>query len=240
MTYKELYDIAMPPYKRGEDKVSVWVHYVVRPFSILLSIPLLNTNVTPTTVTKLSIISCLIGFFMLVLYPSIMLIKIIGWTFIFLWAILDGVDGNIARAKNQCSLEGDLWDTIGGYAAMVLINFSAGIVAFYDNNTYVFFPSEFFLILGGATSFLCIFPRLVMHKRLNQSKGGIAASQSLTDKSNFGIVKLITNNIIGVSGMFQVIFLLSIIFHMLNIFVVMYFIINFFVMVVGIYKVTRY
>ena len=62
MTYLEIYDKCVPVAKRDTDKLNIWLYYVVRPLSIVATRPLLNTRITPTTVTALSMITTLIGF----------------------------------------------------------------------------------------------------------------------------------------------------------------------------------
>ena len=44
-----------------------------------------------------------------------------GWFAFFLWSMLDGIDGNIARYKKQFSKMGDTLDAAAGYFAMALI-----------------------------------------------------------------------------------------------------------------------
>lgn len=224
MTYKEIYDIAMPEKKRKEERWNVWVTIAVRPLSILCTIPFTRTKVKPTTITKWSVIANLLGFF-LVAFAQSMTLKLVGWLFFFVWAVLDGVDGNLARSTNQCSSMGDLWDTTGGYAAMVLIYFSAGIAAFYDNSLYSFCDVYWMIILGGATAVISIFPRLVMHKK-KSSNIDDESVKAISDKQNFSLSKIAAMNIVSPSGFMQVIFLLSIVFHVLNFFSVFYFAVN--------------
>lgn len=224
MTYKEIYDIAMPEKKRKEERWNVWVTISVRPLSILCTIPFTRTKVKPTTITKWSVIANLLGFF-LVAFAQSMTLKLVGWLFFFVWAVLDGVDGNLARSTNQCSSMGDLWDTTGGYAAMVLIYFSAGIAAFYDNSLYSFCDVYWMIILGGATAVISIFPRLVMHKK-KSSNIDDESVKAISDKQNFSLSKIAAMNIVSPSGFMQVIFLLSIVFHVLNFFSVFYFAVN--------------
>lgn len=224
MTYKEIYDIAMPEKKRKEERWNVWVTISVRPLSILCTIPFTRTKVKPTTITKWSVIANLLGFF-LVAFAQSMTLKLVGWLFFFVWAVLDGVDGNLARSTNQCSSMGDLWDTTGGYAAMVLIYFSAGIAAFYDNSLYSFCDVYWMIILGGATAVISIFPRLVMHKK-KSSNIDDESVKAISDKQNYSLSKIAAMNIVSPSGFMQVIFLLSIVFHVLNFFSVFYFAVN--------------
>lgn len=113
MTYKEIYDIAMPAAKCREGKPNIWVTIAVRPLSVLLIKPLIDSNIKPTTITKVSVLASVIGFFCLA-FGNSLTCCLIGWLFFFFWAVLDGVDGNLARCTNLCSLLGDLWDTMGG------------------------------------------------------------------------------------------------------------------------------
>lgn len=231
MTYKEIFNIAMPEKKRKEELWNVWVTIAVRPLSILCTVPFTKTNVRPTTITKWSIFANVIGFFF-VAFAQNMTMSLVGWAFFFIWAVLDGVDGNLARATNQCSAMGDLWDTMGGYAAMVLIYFSAGIAAFYDNSLFSFCESSWMLILGGATAVFSIFPRLVMHKK-KSSNIEDKSVKAISDKQNFSLSKIAAMNLISPSGFMQVIFLLCIVFHVLNFFIIFYFIVNLGIMILS-------
>lgn len=230
MTFREIYDIAVPHKKRKEERYNQWVVYVVRPLSVLCTLPFINRQVKPTTITAWSIICAIVGSLVLACSSTIVC-KIIGWGGFFAWAILDGVDGNLARCKNQCSALGDLWDTMGGYTAMILIYYVAGIVAYFDNNILFIFNKYVYLILGGATAIFAIFPRLILHKK-KSSQVASDKVEELIDTSNFGSIKRFAGNITSPSGIMQVIFLIAIVTHTVNIFISFYFIINFFIMLV--------
>ncbi len=231
MTYKEIYETAMPSAKRKEEKLNIWVTVVVRPLSVLLIKPLINSSIKPTTITKISIFASIVGFFCLAFGKSLT-ISLLGWFFFFIWAVLDGVDGNLARCTNQCSPLGDLWDTMGGYAAMVLMYFGAGIAAFHDINLYDYTSPAHYLIFGGATAIMSIFPRLVLHKK---KSSGIEsdAVKSLSDKQSFSLSKVIGMNLVSPSGALQVVLLASIIGHVLNFFIGVYCMINLAIMIVS-------
>lgn len=237
MTYKEIYDIAVPLKKRKEEKWNILANNIFRPISVLLTVPLVNTKIKPTTITGVSIICALLGFFLVAFSRSLEL-SILGWFLFFSWDILDGVDGNLARCTNQCSPLGDLWDTTGGYAAMVLIYFSTGIAAAYDSNLYDFADPITMSILGGATAIMSIFPRLVMHKK---KSSGIESQviKEMTNKQNFSISKIFALNFISPTGFMQVFLLLGICTHTLNIFISFYFIVNFVIMILSLRKLLR-
>lgn len=234
MTIKEIYDIAVPMSKRKEEKFNIWVTIAVRPLSVLLTKPFLGTKVKPTQITAFSLLCSLAGFFVLS-FTHTMPLKILGWFFFFSWAVLDGVDGNYARCSNQCSQLGDLWDTTGGYAAMVLMYFACGIVAFYDSNVISIIDSYWYLIIGSATAIFSIFPRLVMHKKKSYGNNS-GAVKELSDKRSFGLSQIVAMNLVSPSGFMQVVLLICIILHVTNLFIACYFIINAGIMCISLYK----
>lgn len=237
MTYKEAYDIVLPESKRKEEKYNILASVLTRPISIIMTLPLVDKKIKPTTITKISIFFIFLGFILLGFGQSI-IIRVLGWLAILVWDLLDGVDGNLARCTNQCSVNGDLWDTTGGYAAMVCIYFSTGVAAFYDQSIFGFCDNYWMLILGGATAVISIFPRLVMHKK-KSSEGNTGAVKNLSDKKTFGFKNIIAMNFISPTGFMIIFLLLAIIFHLLNLFIVAYFVINFIVMILSLHTLMK-
>ncbi len=231
MNYKEVYDISVPQKKRKEERWNVFTAYVLRPISILLTMPFIKTSLKPTTITEISVLFCIIGF-IFAYFGNDLQMYVVSWTFFFLWAIFDCIDGNLARCTNQCSSLGDLWDTTGGYAAMVLMYFSAGIIAFKDTNLYDYTESYQYIVLGGMTAIMSIFPRLVMHKK-KSSEAASGVVKQLSDKNTFGLSKILAMNLVSPTGGLLVIYLLSVIFHVTNIFIAVYAFVNFAIMMVS-------
>ena len=234
MTYKDVYDIAMPVAKRQEEKFNIWVTLAVRPLSVLVTVPFTKTKVKPITITAWSLLSIIAGFF-LVSFGMSFPLKVVGWLFFFAWAVLDGVDGNLARCTNQCSNLGDLWDTTGGYASMVLIYYSASIASFYDINRFSIIDNSWLLILGGATAIFSIFPRLVLQKKKTYDINSEAVNE-LSNKKKFGITQVFAMNLVSPSGFMQVVFLICICFKTLNLFVIFYFFVNLGIMMISLKK----
>lgn len=94
---------------------------ILREFSFPIVKICLNYNVSPNTV---SIINILVGFFT----PMLFLINqyYIGFVFLFLWRILDMVDGEIARIKKQHSAYGGFLDYVGEKILPPLLFISIG------------------------------------------------------------------------------------------------------------------
>ena len=222
MTYKEIYNLTMPQSKRADEKYLYWDRLLRVP-ATLLTIPLIKTKVNPTTITKYSILTLVI-FACLVSCGFTMSLKILGWSFLFVWGVLDSVDGQLARCTNQCSNLGDLWDTMGGYLAMIFIYFSSGIAAFYDYCVFSIFDNYISLILGGSTAVLSVFPRLIMQKKKNY--GDSDAVENVTNKQLFSLPKILIQNLISPTAFLQPILLVAICTHMLDCFILFYFIVN--------------
>ena len=100
ITPKEIEQKTMSPEKRKSAKNDYFAFYVGRPLSYILTIPFLYTNITPNTVSLISIIPLIVGF-VLMYFANSTGMMILGWACFFLWNLLDGVDGNIARYKSS-------------------------------------------------------------------------------------------------------------------------------------------
>ena len=119
ITPKDIENKTMSPEKRKSAKNDYFAFYVGRPLSYILTIPFLYTNISPNAVSLISIIPIIIGFVLMCIGTTKTML-IAGWLMFFLWNLLDGVDGNIARYKKQFSKMGSVYDAMSGYIAMVL------------------------------------------------------------------------------------------------------------------------
>lgn len=237
MNFNELYKICVTEEKRKTDKLIPWLNYIIRPLSILVSKPLLKTNVNPITITAVSMLTSVVGF-VFVSFGCTQLIKIIGWMGFFIWALLDCVDGNVARFKGLASDRGALWDATGGYLALSLIFFAAGIGAYHDDNIVEFSDRYLYIIYGGMASLMSLFPRLVMQKK-KTAESGRESALAVTDKKRFGLSKIIALNIESAIGLMQIVLLLAIIFHFMNIFALFYMVFNFLMMIYSLYLLLK-
>ncbi|MBR2238874.1 MAG: CDP-alcohol phosphatidyltransferase family protein [Prevotella sp.] len=236
MKLTEIYNVCVSESKRKTDKMIPWVYYVMRPISILLTKPLLKTNITPVNVTFASMVATLIGF-VLIGFGQETQTRLWGFFAFIVWGLLDCIDGNIARCKGLASTRGALWDATGGYMALTLMYFSVGIGAFNDTNALEFLDKYLYIVLGGLTAIMSIFPRLVMQKK--KADGGTDTVKGVADKANYSITKIIALNVESAIGITQVILFLAIIFHFLNIFILCYFFINIVITVYTLYNLLK-
>lgn len=225
--YKQLKN-TMTSEKKAAAKNDLFAFYVGRPLSYFLTIPFLICNVAPNTVSIISLVEVIFASFVLSIARN-EYIAIIGTLLLFLWNLLDGVDGNIARLKKISSPMGSVYDALSGYAAMFLTFLSVGMYSFNIGGN----PIQ--IVIGALSGASLIFPRLVMHKA--KSEVSQDAVKGMEDKSTYSFSKIIALNLTSISGMMQPLLLLSIILNVVDIFNAIYCLINLAVMIVSIYRI---
>ena len=154
----------------------------------------------------------------------------------FLWNLLDGVDGNLARYREQFSKDGSVIDAMSGYASMALTFLSIGIAASNYESSNIF--SKYFIILGALSSISLIFPRLVMHKYIN-TVGENSSSESVKNKKSFNPLKILALNLTSITGLPQLFMLIAILTKTLDYLTIIYFFINVSIMFASLYSLLR-
>lgn len=228
---KDIERKTMSPAKKAMAKNDYFAFYVGRPLSYLLTVPFVKTNITPNQISYLSIIPLIVGFIIMI-FTTDFVVLLLAWFLFFLWNLLDGVDGNLARYREQYSKDGSVVDAMAGYVAMVLTYFGAGIVAAHLND------SDIYIILGALSGISLIFPRLVMHKYINTVAQDESVS-SIKDKSDFNIIKILALNMTSITGIPQVLLLLTILTNQWVLFTLVYFTINFLLMIFSLYSLFK-
>ena len=234
---RDLKNKTMTEEKKMQAKNDVFAYYIGRPISYMLTIPFLKLKIKPNTVSMLSIFPTILGF-ILIGFGKTMLIKIIGWICFFIWNLLDGVDGNIARYTNQFTKTGSLWDATSGYFAMIFTFLAMGTGCYYGNCIFLNIDQASMVSLGGVSATLVILPRLVMHKRITSIEED-KRTEEFQDKSKYSFVKVIGLNLISVAGILQVFMLLAIIFKVMDVFTIFYFIINVIICIASLSKLLK-
>ena len=228
---KDIERKTMSPAKKAMAKNDYFAFYVGRPLSYLLTVPFVKTNITPNQISYLSIIPLIVGFIIMI-FTTDFVVLLLAWFLFFLWNLLDGVDGNLARYREQYSKDGSVVDAMAGYVAMVLTYFGAGIVAAHLND------SDIYIILGALSGISLIFPRLVMHKYINTVAQDESVS-SIKDKSDFNTIKILALNMTSITGIPQVLLLLTILTNQWVLFTLVYFTINFLLMIFSSYSLLK-
>lgn len=223
MTFEELHKKTLPEHKKAAVKIDFVSYYLWRPICDFLSILLID-KIGATTVTIISFYACIISLACFSLKLG-MGGALIGYFFLWIWNISDGIDGNIARYTDTCSRSGDLWDAVAGYAAMIVFYLGAGLVAAHEESLYkfLFIKSEDYVLMGAVAAICMVFPRLATQKK--QSVYGANASAEFKDKTQYSFAKKLALNITSINGLAGLLFLFAIILRLTNLFVVGYFVI---------------
>ena len=240
VTAKEIAEKTMTPEKRALAHNDYFAFYVGRPLSYLLTIPFLYTSISPNTISILSMVPLLIGF-LIACFAQTKGMMILCWVMFFLWNLLDGVDGNVARYKKQFSKYGSVYDAMAGYEAAAFTFLSMGILGAHHSGNILqgtVLQGEVILILGSLSALVNIFPRLVMHKAISTLMDKDAVSE-VKEKQNFGFVKTVALNLRSVAGGGQVLMLLAILLNCMDIFTVFYFLFNSAVMLMSLRSIFK-
>ena len=233
ITAKEIKNKTMTTEKRESAKNDFFAFYIGRPITYILTIPFLYINISPNTVTWISFVPVLLGL-LLMWFGDSTVALFWGWFCFFMWSMLDGVDGNIARYKKEYSILGSTLDAMAGYYAMSIIPLAAGIsAAHYPGlfTNYFGISTEVYIILGALSGLWVILPRLTMHKAINST--GKKNIGGLEERQKYNIIKIIALNVTSPPGAVQLLLLVSIFANTLDLYTAGYFIINTFVMIMS-------
>ncbi|MBO4878550.1 MAG: CDP-alcohol phosphatidyltransferase family protein [Ruminococcus sp.] len=240
ITVKDIAKKTMSESKKASAKNDLFAFYIGRPLSYVLTIPFLYTNIKPNTITLFSVIPTAIGF-IISCFADSKPGMILCWLMYFLWNLLDGVDGNVARYKQQFSKLGSVYDAMSGYLAAALTFFSTAIMAAHSNGLLLrngLLNTDALIIIGGMSALFNMFPRLVMHKAITEL-GNKDDLSEVNDKKNYSIVKIIALNLKSAAGGAQVLMLVAIIAGITDIYSVCYLLFNTLVMLTSLKTILK-
>lgn len=226
VTPRQIAEKTMTEEKRKSAKNDYFAYYVGRPISYVLTVPFLAAGIKPNTVSLISFFPSILGFFLLGFSQS-KAVQIAGVLLFILWNFMDGIDGNIARYTEQTSDLGTLWDAASGYLAMMLMYFAMGCGVVGSASAIPgmdVLPDHYYMAMGGLSSMLALFSRLVMHKKMLLFS--YEAGAKLQDKSQYSGIRLLGLNLTSPSGFMQIFMLLAVAFDCTRLFVLIYFILQ--------------
>lgn len=224
VTYKELEEKSMTPEKRAMANIDLGGFYVGRPISYWVTLPFLEKGVSATLVSALSAVFAIAALVVFLLSQSIVGF-VIAWVLIFIWNILDGVDGNIARYTDTASPMGGLWDASVGWLATVVWYMGMGLAAWrLPGILNIDWLEPYWFAIGCCTSMCWIFPRLVMHKKIGLC--GKKSAADVQERTSYGLAKIVFFNVTSINGIGAVIFLVCVFAHLSDVCMLFYFVIS--------------
>ena len=116
---------SLPPDKNRFDPL--WSRFVLRPLSFPIAWVFLKLRLSANQVSYSSVLVALLAAFLMLTGDR--LLVIVGALLFNLWAVLDCVDGNVARTTGQVNKYGSFVDALSGYIATALVILSIGVAA---------------------------------------------------------------------------------------------------------------
>ena len=175
--------------KRLSDPICA--RYFFRPLSFPTGWLFYRLGVKANYISLLSIFLAIISSFIIVLGDPDDLVTA-SFMMIFV-ALLDCIDGNVARARGETGPSGEWMDALSGYTVYALLPLSLGI-HLSIHNPYQQIPG-IWIILGALTSIANLFLRLLYQKYLSgipdqSSQKGLKGSGSIFSRfsSEMGLI----------------------------------------------------
>ena len=181
-TYKQVLE-SYTPSKRAQDKQHhLILSYIYRPISFPLTWCALKLGLSANQITHFTILLT-VGF------PCFFLTndsrwRLLGVMMMFLYLVLDCVDGNVARIKNTSSKRGEFWDAVAGvlFWTIAFPSLSLGVTT-----DMLYFGSLQWLV---SYSGLLISKLFLLSRFIGQKAKNIAESHSKNTISNTTILNL--------------------------------------------------
>jgi len=211
--------------RKKEDKETLWVYYVTRPVSFLITPLFLRLGFSANQVSVLGMeIGALSAIFMIV---GDYWLVLVGTILLELWLVLDSVDGNVARYRKTPTLLGKFLEEVDGAMMSALFFTSIGFAASKIPGflpKFLNFPFYIFIILGILTSFLVIFRHLItVHYNYIFSDSKQYSPEDTFNKSSISFLYNIAIKFLGIYSLAQPLLIIAAMFNFLGIYTIVYF-----------------
>lgn len=180
------------------DNLDIWVRFIIRPISFVITYFILKIKMTANQASFLSMLISFIGLaFVLTFHENGLLWALCVFNF---WIIFDAVDGNIARVTKTFSDKGTYIDAISGYLYLLILYITLGLGLYYQINDVKY------LALGFLISIMTIFPRLILQKKAAMFGSD---NSDVSSKKSYGLKEKIALNIAGPAGLMNPLMLIA-------------------------------
>lgn len=207
-----------PEWKRKKETFIGKILY--RPLSYVISCILANMGVKPNSVSFFSVLVSVLGcaFF---LFESF-LFHILGAIVFIVWAILDCVDGDMARTIGRQPF-GDFADAISCYILQGFMCTAMGVAAYFDGGILMKEGNIWIIVIGCLASSANCLMRLIYQKYISSEKelvelGIIQKSKDVwKDKEQVSNFKVKFKETMGVGGILPFLILIAVFLNALDI-----------------------
>ena len=212
---------SMPDWKKKKDPILV--RYITRPISFYISAALANIGVTANDVSYFSGWVAIAGACCYLFNSHEM--NIIGAILVFLWLLLDCVDGNMARSVRRQPF-GDFADAISSYILVGIIVTFIGYAAYNEGGMIIPAGQPWIILIGALGSSADTMMRLIYHKYQENERQLVdenilpSNKDIFKDHSKVGDWKVRLNMELGIAGLLTILIVFGSIFSFLDIVVI--------------------
>lgn len=171
---------------------AIWTRFILRPLSFPLALLFFRLGFSANQVTYLSIGTVFAGASLFVLDSY--LLAVAGSLLFNVFALLDCVDGNIARITKSANPYGAWVDALGGYLAYTLLFLSVGVFVEETYETFWLFQSVDFVLVGAISATANLLMR-IQHQKFENVRGSTSNNSSSSDS----LQKQVSRNV-GITG----------------------------------------
>lgn len=150
---------SMPEWKKKKDPILV--RFVTRPISFYISAFLANLGINANAVSYFSGYIAIVGACCFLFDSHKM--NILGSSLVFLWLILDCVDGNLARSVKRQAF-GDFADATSSYILIGVLITCLGFAAYNEGGVFFSKGNPWIILIGAFASSSDTMMRLIYHK----------------------------------------------------------------------------
>lgn len=203
--------------KKMED--SQFAIYVHRPLSYPLTYLFVNRGVSAWTVSILSAVVAFVG--CMLICSSTSWVRWIGIMLINLWAILDCVDGNVARVTKTQSNKGAFMDAESGYMICAFVYLAFGMAAYHTSDAVFIADKSVFIFIGAMASISDLLARLI-HQKYVSTVENKESKETEGKKSTIGKLRKRVSTELGIAGFVLVGGIIAQIFNFYSYLVIFY------------------
>lgn len=192
----------------GDKNDAIWTRFVLRPLSFFFAWAFIRLRFSANQVTYLSIFFVFIGGFLFIIGSH--RLAIVAAVCFNVFALLDCVDGNIARVRGGNPF-GEWVDALGGYTAYSFLFLSVGMYVEVTTNEFWFFESSNFLLMGAIAAVTNLLMRIQSQKLEN-----IGVKENDGDDKGIDSIQHKVDRNVGITGFLMPVVLVSVIIGMLE------------------------
>ena len=181
LTYSKFKDL-LGKSKRNSDPL--FCRYFLRPLSFPIGWIFYSLGIRANSISLISIVVTVIAC-LLIIFGENQEITLASFLMIFV-ALLDCVDGNVARARGETGPAGEWMDALSGYTVYALLPISLGIGIQIESQSDDLVG--IWIIVGSITVISNLYSRLLYQKYMNSFSEMTTKDEFKGDKSLFAIV----------------------------------------------------